>query len=105
MTRFFEDNACLDSVVHRPTRRIGEGQYLFIYYGLSPYSVNPVTRVKRAVSVAELAPPAADHGYLVLYPLAPPNKLTNFGFDLLAFCRFPTILSIILGSPSPVLRL
>ena len=76
------------NVVHRPTRGIGEGQYLFIYYGLSPYSGNPVTRVVRAVLAANLAPPAASPGYLVPYPLAPPNKPTNFGLDQLAFCRF-----------------
>ena len=92
-------------VLHRPTRGIGEGHYLFIYYGLSPYSGNPVTRVARAVLAANLAPPAAYPGYLDPYPLAPPNKPTNFGLDQLAFCRFPTILFIILGSPSPFLRL
>ena len=93
------------TVVHRPTRGIGEEHYLFIYYGLSPHSGNPVTRVVRAVLAANLARPAAYPGYLDPYPLAPPNKPTNFGLDQLAFCRFPTILFIILGSPSPFLRL
>ena len=49
-------------VVHRSTRGIGEGHNLFIYYGLSPYSGNPVTRVVRAVLAANLAPPAAYPG-------------------------------------------
>ena len=48
-------------VVHRTTRGIGEGHYLFIYYGLSPYSGNPVTRVVRALLAANLAPPTAYH--------------------------------------------
>ena len=71
------------TVVHRPTRGIGEGHYLFIYYGLSPNSGNPVRRVVRAVLAANLAPPAAYPGYLDPYPLAPPNKPTNFGLDQL----------------------
>ena len=75
-------------MVHWPTRGIGEGQWSFIYYGLSPYSGNPVTRVVHAVLVANLAPPAAYPWYLVPDPLAPPNKPTNFGLDQLAFCRF-----------------
>ena len=61
--------------------------YLFIMACLLILE-NPVTRVVRAVSVADLAPPAAYHGYLVPYPLAPPNKPTNFGLDLLPFVSF-----------------
>ena len=56
-------------VVHRPTSGIGEGQYIFIYCGLSPYSGKPVTRVVRAASVSDLAPPDAYHGYLVPFSL------------------------------------
>ena len=58
--------------------------YLFIM-AMSPYSGNPVTRVVRAVLVANLAPPPAYSGYLVPYPLATLNKPTNFGLDQLAF--------------------
>ena len=75
-------------VVHRPTTGIGKEHYLFIYYGLSPYSGNPVTRAVRAVLATNLAPPAAYPGHLVPYPLAPLNKPTNFGLDLLAFVGF-----------------
>ena len=37
----------------------------------------------RAVLATNLAPPAAYPGYLDPYPLAPPNKPTNVGLDLL----------------------
>ena len=42
----------------------------------------------RAVLDANLAPPAAYPGYLDLYPLAPPNKPTNFGLDRPVFSQF-----------------
>ena len=56
-------------MVHRPTRGVGEGHYLFIYYGLSPYSGNPVTRVVHAVLARQLG--TAGRLPLVLRPIPP----------------------------------